>query len=75
MDLHYSQRMKTFRVVVGLFALLPLAMLVDVLFLHLIPYEIGEYLYLTIGVPILTLNFWAWNYPEIIEFTFLGKVK
>jgi len=28
---------------------------------------------LVIGVPILTLNFWAWEYPEIIEFYFFGK--
>jgi len=24
-------------------------------------------------VPIFTLNFWAWAYPEIIQFYFLGK--
>ena len=65
--------MKTFRIVVGVLAVLPFAMLVDVIFLHLIPYEIGEYLYLTIGVPILTLNFWAWEYPELIESFFFGK--
>jgi hypothetical protein len=23
----------------------------------------------------LTLNFWAWVYPEIIEFYFFGKEK
>ena len=68
--------MKTFRIVVGILAILPLTLLVDSIFLH--PYlyaegSLGELLYLPIGVPILTLNFWAWSYPEIIEFYFFGK--
>lgn len=29
--------------------------------------SIAEMAYLVFGVPILTLNFWAWSYPEIIE--------
>jgi len=70
--------MKTFRIVVGILAILPLALLVDKIFLH--PYfygedSLGELLYLILGVPILTLNFWAWEYPEIIEFYFFGKDK
>ena len=68
--------MKTFRIVLGILAILPLTLLVDSIFLH--PYyygegSLGELLYLAIGVPILTLNFWAWTYPEIIEFYFFGK--
>ena len=68
--------MKTFRIVVGTLAILPLTLLVDKIFLH--PYlygegSLGELFYPTIGVPILTLNFWAWEYPETIEFYFFGK--
>ena len=68
--------MKTFRIVVGILALLPLSLLVDNLFFHPQFYEegsLGVLVYLLLGVPILTLNFWAWTYPEIIEFAFLGK--
>ena len=70
--------MKTFRIVVGILAILPIALLIDSIFLH--PYlygegSLGELLYLAIGVPILTLNFWALEYPEIIEFYFFGKEK
>jgi hypothetical protein len=68
--------MKTFRIVVGILAILPLTLLVDKIFLH--PYfygegSLGELLYPTVGVPILTLNFWAWSYPEMIEFYFPGR--
>ena len=65
--------MKAFRILVGSLAVLPLTLLVDLFFLHLVKYELGELLYLSVGVPILTLNFWAWEYPEIIEFYFFGK--
>jgi len=66
--------MKTFRIVVGILAVWPLVMLVDSILLHPLIYgegSLGELLYMT-GIPILTLNFWAWEYPEIIEFYFLG---
>ena len=66
--------MKTFRIVVGILAILPLALLVDKIFLnsYYVETSLGELLYPAVGVPILTLNFWAWEYPEIIEFYFLG---
>jgi len=67
--------MKTFRIIASILAIFPLTLLVDLIFLH--PYlygegSLGELLYLAVGIPILTLNFWAWEYPEIIEFYFLG---
>jgi hypothetical protein len=73
--LNYSQRMKTFRTILGTFAILPLALLTYRLLLH--PADYGEdslitFAFLVVGVPILTLNFWAWQYPEIIEFYFPG---
>jgi hypothetical protein len=68
--------MKTFRIVVGILAVLPLALLADKLIFHPAIYDedsIETLIYLAIDVPILTLNFWAWEYPEIIEFYFFGK--
>src|SRR5258706_7178030 len=71
----FRDGMKTFRIVIGILAILSLTLLVDKIFLH--PYlygegSLGELFYPTIGIPILTLNFWAWTHPEIIEFYFLG---
>ena len=70
--------MKTFRIVVGVLAIIPLALVIDILFFH--PERncdacITTYMYMLIGIPILILNFWAWSYPEIIEFAFFGKEK
>ncbi|MEP7134095.1 MAG: hypothetical protein ABI904_04095 [Chloroflexota bacterium] len=67
--------MKTFRILVGILAIFPLALLVDHIFLngYFVEASLGEWLYLALGVPILTLNFWAWSYPEIIEFYVFGK--
>lgn len=70
--------MKTFRIVVGLLAIIPVAMLVDALFLHPVNHgsgSLGELLYPAIGIPILIFNMWAWVHPEIIEYYFLGKDK
>jgi hypothetical protein len=67
--------MQTFRITVGILAILPLAMLIDAIFLHPLLYgegSFGELVFPIIGMPILTLNFWAWEYPEIIEFYFFG---
>ena len=68
--------MKTFRIVVGILAIIPVAMLVDALFLHPGNYgsgSLGKLLYPAIGIPILIVNMWAWVHPEIIEFYFLEK--
>ena len=70
--------MKIFRIVVGILAIIPVAMIVDSLFLHpgnYGPGSLGELLYPAIGIPILIFNMWAWVHPEIIEFYFLGKEK
>ena len=68
--------MKTFRIVVGVLAIVPVVMLVDSIFLRPANYgpgSLGEWTYPVFGVPILILNMWAWVYPEIIEFYFFGK--
>ncbi len=68
--------MKTLRIVLGILALFSLALLADKLFFHLNEYDedsLRTMAFMVFGVPILVLNFWAWVYPEIIEFYFLGK--
>jgi hypothetical protein len=67
--------MKTFRIIVGISAIFPLALLADKIFLnsYYIEASLGEMLYLTVGIPILILNFWAWSYPEIIEVYFFRQ--
>ena len=68
--------MKTFRLISGILMILPALMFVDAAFLHIVDYgtgSIGELVYLVFGITILTLNFWAWVYPEVIEFYFFGQ--
>lgn len=67
--------MKTFRIVLGILAIIPLYMIVDSLFhpANYGPGTLGKLLYPIFGVPILIFNLWAWVYPEIIEFYFFAK--
>jgi hypothetical protein len=68
--------MKTFRLILGILAIIPLALLADKLLFHLTEYDedsLRTLAFMVLGVPILTLNYWAWIYPEIIEFYFFGK--
>jgi len=74
--LFYSQVMKTFRIALGILAIIPIALLANKLLYYPAVYDedsLSTLVYLTIGVPILTLNFWAWEYPEIIEFYSFGR--
>ena len=67
--------MKSFRIVIGTLAIIPLALLMDNL-LHPANYgpgTLGELLYLIFGVPILIFNMWIWVDPEIIESYYSGK--
>jgi hypothetical protein len=66
--------MKTFRIVIGILAVIPLYMIVDSLF-HPANYglgTLGELLYPIFGIPILIFNMWAWVHPAIIEYYFFG---
>ncbi len=68
--------MKTFRIVLGILAVIPLALLMDKLFFRPELYCdncLGTYAYMVLGVPILIFNIWAWIHPEILEASFLGK--
>ena len=62
--------MKTFRIVFGILALIPLALLMDLLFLRPENYgegSIGELVFLVVGIPILIFNMWAWIHPELLK--------
>jgi hypothetical protein len=68
--------MKNIRIMLGILAIIPLALLADKMFFHFADYDedsVRTLTFLVIGIPILILNFWSWIYPEIIEFYFLGK--
>jgi len=66
MDFNYRGDMKTFRIAVGILAIIPLTMIVDSIFLHPANYgesSLGELAYPVIGIPILIFNMWAWTTP------------
>lgn len=68
--------MKTFRIVLGILAIIPLVLLADKISFHPTEYDedsLRTLAFLIIGVPILILNLWAWIHPEIMEFYFAGK--
>ena len=68
--------MTTFRIVLAILAIIPVALLTDAIFLHPTNYgenSLGELAFLVFGVPILIFNLWAWGYPRIIEIYFFGK--
>jgi hypothetical protein len=67
--------MKTFRIVVGILAIIPIALLANKLIYYPTVYDdysLRALVYTAIGVPIMALNFWAWTYPEMIAFYFFG---
>jgi len=58
--------MKTFRIVLGVLALIPLALLADKILFHAAEYDedsLRTLAFLVLGIPILILNLWAWVYP------------
>ena len=68
--------MKTFRLALGIFAVIPLVLLADKFLFHLNAYDedsLQTMAFLVLGMPILILNMWAWFELEIIEFYFFGK--
>jgi len=67
---------KTLRIVLGILTIIPVALLADKILFHSTDYgedSLRTLAFLVIGLPILILNLWAWIYPEIIEFYFLGR--
>ena len=61
--------MKTFRIILGILAIIPLYMIVDSLFhpANYGPGTLGELLFPIFGIPVLIFNLWVWLYPEIIQ--------
>ncbi len=64
--------MKTFRLVFGILAIIPLTLFLDALLRPALygKDSLGAWLFPLVGVPILTLNYWAWCYPELLELYF-----
>ena len=64
---------KTFRIVFGILAIIPIFFLVDSVSQPATYGEVtlGELVYLFVGTPISILNLWAWIEPEMIEQYFL----
>ena len=70
-----EKRRRNIRIVLAVMAIIPIALLVYNLIFLRTDYgrdSIWEMAYLVFGVPILILNFWAWSYPEMIEFFLWG---
>jgi hypothetical protein len=70
--------MKTFRLALGILAIIPLALFADKFIFHPAEYDelsIRTFAFMVFGVPILMLNYWAWFDHEIIEVYFLGKER
>jgi hypothetical protein len=68
--------MKTLRTVLGILAIIPLALLGDNILFRPTYFDedsLRVLVYMFFGVPILILNFWVWGAPETIEFYFFGK--
>ncbi|RJP53326.1 MAG: hypothetical protein C4583_04935 [Anaerolineaceae bacterium] len=64
--------MKTFRLITGILAIIPLALFIasiaDPKFTMRNP--AAEWLFILVGTPILVLNLWAWDAPHIIKTIF-----
>ncbi|MBK9927385.1 MAG: hypothetical protein IPP66_19115 [Anaerolineales bacterium] len=59
--------MKTLRIVLGILALIPLALLTDTLLFHPVEYDedsLRTLAFMAFGIPILILNGWAWPAAE-----------
>ena len=76
--MNQSRRRKTLRIVLGILAIIPVALLAYKLIFLRTDYggdSIQEMALLWFGVPILVLNYWAWADPEIIEILLWGDRK
>ena len=69
------RRRKNIRIVLAILAIIPIGLLV---YYFIFPHagysgdSIEELAYTVFGVPMLVFNFWAWYYPEMIEYFLWG---
>ena len=72
--MHILKYVKTFRILLGTLAIIPIYLLIDSVSQPAIYGEVtlSELAYLFFGTPISILNLWAWIEPELIEQYFLG---
>jgi hypothetical protein len=71
-----ARRRKNVRIILAILAIIPIILLVQHLIFDGDVYSedsIREMLFLILGVPILVFNFWAWYYPEMIEYFLWGN--
>jgi hypothetical protein len=75
--LHILKPVKTFRILLGVLAVIPIALFVDSVSQPAIYGEVtlGELAYLVFGTPISILNLWVWIEPEVIELYFPSVKK
>lgn len=62
-----TARSKRVRTLLGVLAVIPLGLLADRFFVHVLSNSTNWLGLLILGVPILALNYWAWFLPEIFE--------
>jgi hypothetical protein len=61
--------MKTFRIILGILAIIPIGLMVASIADPKMTAQNSnmEMIFLLVGVPILVLNLWAWDAPQIIK--------
>ena len=75
-DSYILKTMKTLRIVFGVLAFIPLALLVNHILIAPISYDPNspsQMAFMVFGVPILVFNLWLWMDTQIIEFYFFGQ--
>jgi hypothetical protein len=69
-------KMQIIRIVFGILAIFPIALLINHIFFSPAYYgedSLAEMAYMIFGVPILIFNFWVWGATNTIEFYFFGN--
>jgi len=70
-----ERRRKNIRIVLAVLAIIPIGWLVYNLIFLRTNYggdSIEEMAFTVFGIPILVFNYWAWYYPEMIEYFLWG---
>lgn len=61
--------MKTLKIVLGILAIIPIALIIASIAepKFIMHNPAAEWLFILVGIPILVLNLWAWDAPHIIK--------
>ena len=66
-----KNRIKNVRIILAILAIIPIALIIYSLIFLSTSYggdSIAEMAYTVVGIPIIVFNYWAWFYPEMIEY-------